>query len=150
MIFLLYETELFAWVESKSCTGQSKLIKVEINPNRQIIQRDLIKKDGNSFYFLQKSTYESEHISEICQVKVYFSNYTTSLVAIENSQQQEVIGFNIDRENDMLIILSREIKSVLTFKDSVFIKIKDLREKDMTILDQEILDENMKGILISG
>ena len=50
----------------------------------------------------------------------------------------------------MLMILSREIKSVLKFKDSVFIKIKDLKEKDDIILEQEILDENMKGILISG
>lgn len=50
----------------------------------------------------------------------------------------------------MLMILSREIKSVLKFKDSVFIKIKDLKEKDSIILEQEILDENMKGILISG
>ena len=107
-------------------------------------------KDGNTFFYLQKSTKVGEHISEICQVSVNFSDFTSSLVAIENSQQQEVIGFNLDRENDMLMILSREIKSVLKFKDSVFIKIKDLMEKDSTILDQEILDENMKGILISG
>ena len=50
----------------------------------------------------------------------------------------------------MLMILSREIKSVLKFKDSVFIKIKDLKEKDSTILEQEILDENMKGITLSS
>ena len=107
-------------------------------------------KDGNNFFFLQKSTCESEHISEICQITVNFSTFSKSLVAIENSQQQEVVGFSLDRENDMLMILSREIKSLLAFRDSIFIKIKDLKEKDLTIFDHEILDENMKGILISG
>ena len=66
---------------------------------------------------------------------------------MENDSKYKVIGFNLDSENNMLLVISKELDCI---QEAIWIKIIDLSKKHSVILNCEVLNKNMKGILISG
>lgn len=72
------------------------------------------------------------------------------MLASENDQQYDFLNFQIDRSQNKLFIVSKEVGNMHSDSDPIFVMIKDLNFKDKIILDCEIFDQNLKGIFVSG
>ena len=91
---------------------------------------------------------EHESISEVIQISCGYNIFETEMVVKENSVQFEYIGFCIDREQNKLLVLSRENEAQLNA--NLYLKITNLDDFNDIYVECEIVDPEMRGIFLSG
>jgi hypothetical protein len=66
----------------------------------------------------------------------------------ENSQTFDFHGFKVDNKHEIMMLLTKELEHSLS--DKLFMKVLHLNNTDSIILECEISEPQMKGILLSG
>ena len=72
----------------------------------------------------------------------------TKVIDGESSQTYDFVGFKVDRKHEIMMLLTKELEEASI--DRLFMKIMHLNNRENILLECDILEPKMKGILLSG
>jgi hypothetical protein len=90
-----------------------------------------------------------ESISEIVKITVKYNDYELTVVDRENCDLFDYIDFRLDSQNNMLLLILKKLSSD-NEGDPLYVKILKMNEGNKCIFDEDIHDDDLKGVLRSG
>jgi len=90
-----------------------------------------------------------DSISEVVKITVKYNDYDLTVTSRENCDLYDYIDFKIDQENMMLLLVLKKLTSD-DEGDPIYLKFIKMDEGNKCIFDEDIHDEDLKGVLKSG